>query len=200
MKGVMNLNCIEIGKIIKKYRCECKYTQKRLADELNISDKTVSKWENGRGCPDISLLPQLSRLLGVDISAILEPQKTVFTERKNSMKNCRFYVCPICKGFVVAEGEASISCCFHILSPLKAQKAEEHEKLHVEISDGERYITSEHPMTKDDYISFVAFCHAESISISRQYPEWNLSARFLGSGAGMLLWYSEKSGLLYQYV
>ena len=54
------MNCEKIGKLILKYRKEKNMTQKNLADELNISDKAISKWERGLGCPDISLLIPLS--------------------------------------------------------------------------------------------------------------------------------------------
>lgn len=194
------MDCVKIGKTIKKYRLEKGLTQSQLAAMLNISDKTVSKWENGRGCPDISLISELSKHLGAEISSILSPAASSFNKEGNSMKNCNFYVCPICGSVISAIKPVQISCCGHILTALEPKKAQENEKLNVEISDGERYITAEHPMTKDDYISFVALCCGETVSISMQYPEWGLGARFIASGVGKLFWYSEKSGLLYQYV
>ena len=47
------------GMMIKRLREGKKMTQQQLAEELNVSDKTVSKWETGRGYPDISLVEQL---------------------------------------------------------------------------------------------------------------------------------------------
>ena len=194
------MNCKTVGAVIKKYRLEKEYTQIQLAQLLNISDKAVSKWENGRGCPDISLVPELSRILGVDVSAILEPEKQSETERKPEMKNCKFYVCPECDSISISTGNAQLSCCNRTLNALEAKKAQENQRLDVALSDGERYVTSNHPMTKQNYIRFVAFLSGENLSICKQYPEWNLSARFIGSGVGKLIWYSEKDGLLYQYV
>lgn len=194
------MDCQKVGAVIKKYRLEKKMTQIQLAQGLNISDKAVSKWENGRGCPDISLISELSRILGVDIFAILEPDSASLSERKTEMKNCRFFICPKCKTVSMSLGNTQICCCNQTLTALEAKKAQEDQRLDVALSDGERYVTSNHPMTKEDYIWFVAFLNGENLSVCKQYPEWNFSARFIGSGSGRLFWYSPKTGLLYQYV
>ncbi|WP_306421192.1 helix-turn-helix transcriptional regulator [Robertmurraya sp. DFI.2.37] len=47
-----------------------KLTQKQLAEQIKISNRTISKSEHGYGCPDISLLPSLSTLLDVNIESI----------------------------------------------------------------------------------------------------------------------------------
>ena len=51
---MINIDCIKAGKLILSLRKEKNMTQKEIADALNISDKTISKWERGLGCPDIS--------------------------------------------------------------------------------------------------------------------------------------------------
>ena len=71
------MNQIQIGRFIAASRKAQGLTQRQLADKLGISDKTVSKWECGGGAPDISLLPLLSRALGVDTEAALTKLKTV---------------------------------------------------------------------------------------------------------------------------
>ena len=48
------------GELIKRFRSEFGLTQKELAERINVSDKAVSKWERGNGCPDISLLSALA--------------------------------------------------------------------------------------------------------------------------------------------
>ena len=50
----------KIGKLIKTLRKEKQLTQMQLAEHMNISDKTISKWERGLGCPDISFFPKLT--------------------------------------------------------------------------------------------------------------------------------------------
>ena len=59
----MDLN--KIGKFISEERKKKNYTQKQLADILNVSDRTISKWECGKGFPEISLLQPLCEELGV---------------------------------------------------------------------------------------------------------------------------------------
>ena len=65
------MDCSRVGKLILSLRKEMNFTQKQLADTMNISDKTVSKWERGLGCPDVALLGELSEILGINIEKIL---------------------------------------------------------------------------------------------------------------------------------
>ena len=66
------MNYKEIGLFISKKRKELNMTQKELANKLNVTDKAVSKWERGLGCPDISILEVLSNILGVSILELLK--------------------------------------------------------------------------------------------------------------------------------
>lgn len=61
------MNQKKIGELIRAARREHGFTQQELAAQMHISDKTISKWECGLGCPDLSLLPQLSEILGLDL-------------------------------------------------------------------------------------------------------------------------------------
>lgn len=54
------MDCVKIGNLIAKLRKEKKLTQRNIADALGIQNKTVSKWECGLGCPDLSLWPEQS--------------------------------------------------------------------------------------------------------------------------------------------
>lgn len=60
-----------IGTRIAKWRKEKGMTQEELAEKLGVSSQAVSKWENDVSCPDIGLLPQLVRLLGVTTDELL---------------------------------------------------------------------------------------------------------------------------------
>lgn len=60
-----------IGNRISKYRKEKGLTQEELAGKLGVSSQAVSKWENDASCPDISLLPQLCRILGISTDELL---------------------------------------------------------------------------------------------------------------------------------
>lgn len=65
------MNQEKIGKFILELRKEKDMTQQTLADKLGVSDKTISKWENGRGMPDLSLMKPLCNILGITINELL---------------------------------------------------------------------------------------------------------------------------------
>ena len=66
------MNMSNLGKNILKLRKKQGLTQAELARRLNISDKAVSKWENGGGYPEITLLPALSKIFGVSVDYLLK--------------------------------------------------------------------------------------------------------------------------------
>ena len=68
----------KIGALLRQLRLERGMTQKEAALALQISDKTISKWERGLGCPDISMLPSLSALFGVPIEKLLADHRGRF--------------------------------------------------------------------------------------------------------------------------
>lgn len=116
------------------------------------------------------------------------------------MKKAKYAVCPACGSITLTTGEAEISCCGRKLAALVTKKADAGEKLTVEPVENEWYITSPHAMTKEDYISFVAFQTGDRVQLVKQYPEWDLQVRIERRGRGMLLWHSAKEGLLYQLI
>ncbi|QRN85745.1 helix-turn-helix domain-containing protein [Clostridia bacterium] len=188
----------KIGNVIKTLRIEHNLTQKQLADKLGISDKAVSKWERGLGAPELSLIGELSELLGVNIDNLLAGDLSRNEFVGGNMKNSKYYVCPNCHNITICTGNAEVSCCGKKLVEQTPIKATNEEKLKVEIIEDEWHITSEHPMTKEHYISFVAFATGERIQIIKQYPEWNLEQRIQKYGHGKLIWYCNNHGLFYQ--
>ena len=199
----------KIGKVIYELRTERRLTQKELADELNISDKTVSKWERVAGCPDISLLRELAKYFCVDMEKVLGGSLAENDFVGGNMKKSKFYVCPICGNVTVCTGNAEISCCGRKLEAIEPRKingedvTEEEKKaasICVETVEDDWYITSAHPMRKDDYISFVAFLTGDQLHMYKAYPEWDLQIRIPKRGHGMLVWYSTQQGLFYQLI
>lgn len=65
------MNQSKIGRFIASLRKEQGLTQRQLADTLNISDKTVSKWETGNGMPEVSLMLPLCETLGITVNELL---------------------------------------------------------------------------------------------------------------------------------
>lgn len=192
------MDCDKIGKLIYTLRKEKNLTQKQVADVMNISDKTISKWERGLGCPDVSLLPELSELLGINIEVILAGNMESNDTIGGNMKKIKFYVCPHCNNLLTATGDASISCCGKKLEALIGTKAIENHTLTVEPVEDELYISSPHEMTKEHYLSFVAYVTGDRVFIVKQYPEWNMQFRFHKLGHGKLYFHCSNHGLFYQ--
>lgn len=66
---------VKIGKFISSLRKEKGYTQEQLAEKLNISNKSISRWENGNTMPDLSLIPKLCEILGISINELLSGER-----------------------------------------------------------------------------------------------------------------------------
>lgn len=64
-----------VGNIIAQLRKKSGMTQQTLAQRLDVSDKAVSKWENGQGYPDITVFPKLAALFGVSVDYIMFGEK-----------------------------------------------------------------------------------------------------------------------------
>lgn len=188
------------GSLICRLRKEQQLTQRQLAERLCVSDKAVSKWERGLGCPDVSLLPDLARLLGIELEGLLSGQLDSKEPLGGNMKNLNFYICPNCGNVVTAMAEAAVSCCGKKLPALTPQKAPEGERLQVERIEEDYFISTDHPMEKGHYISFVALLTGDSILLRKQYPEWDLQLRLPAFAHGKLLWYCTQHGLYYQNV
>ena len=189
---------IKTGKMIRFFRTEMNLTQKQLADRIHVSDKAISKWELGNGCPDISLLAALADFFGTDIQVLLSGEIDKKESEKGNMKKTKFYVCKDCGNIVTALTGSVITCCGNKLSALEAREAEKNEQLNIEETPDEWFITSDHSMTKEHYISFAAFVTDRSFTVFKQYPEWNLQLSLPRFRKGRLVWYCTQCGLLYQ--
>ncbi len=189
---------IKTGELIKQLRTQLGLTQKQLAQRINVSDKAVSKWECGNGCPDVSLLGELAEVLGTDIQVLLTGEIDKNESEKGDMKKLKFYICKECGNIITATGDASVTCCGSKLCALEPRKAGPSEQLDIQDIGGEWYITSNHEMTKQHYISFVAYVSDSSVMIFRQYPEWSIQIHLPMYRYGRLVWYCSRCGLVYQ--
>ena len=189
---------IKTGGLIRALRTQKGLTQKALAEAIGVGDKAVSKWERGLGCPDVSLLPELSRVLGVGLETLLSGSLDANDQERGNMKKLNFYVCPDCGNLITAATEVGVSCCGRTLLPLEPQKPE--EPLSVEKIDDSWFVSSPHPMTKDHYVSFVALLTGDTLFLRRLYPEWDLQTRIPAFGHGILLWYCTQHGLFRQII
>lgn len=194
------MNQIKTGKLIRNMRTEKSLTQKQLAEILNVSEKTISKWETGKGYPDISIFTELAEVFQTDIQTLLSGKINYNESEKGNMKKVKFYVCSECGNIITSTSDTNVSCCGKKLETLEMKKADESEKLSVEKIDGELYISSDHQMTKEHYISFVACVNESTIIMQKQYPEWNLQLRMPEQKNSKLIWYCTKCGLYFQNI
>lgn len=189
------VDCNKVGKLILDLRKEKKMTQKQLADAMNISDKTISKWERGYGCPDVSLLNELSEVLNVNIEKILLGDLEPNNADGGNMKKIKFYMCPNCGNVITATGEAEISCCGRKMTALVPKPADEEHYLNVEKIENDYYITFPHEMKKEHYISFVAYVTYDKILLVRLYPEQGGEVRIPTLRRGELYFGCSRDGL-----
>lgn len=99
------------GNTIKTLREKHGITQKALAEKINVSDKTISKWETNKGLPDIGIVEELAKALGVSLTELLTGDLKTNENTAGNMKKTQFYVCPICGNIITAVGEGDFSCC-----------------------------------------------------------------------------------------
>ena len=125
------MDCDKVGKMIGELRRQKGFTQKQLADKMNISDRTISKWERGLGCPDVSLLHELSGLLEVNTEKLLKGDLEPNSADGGNMKRIKFYVCPTCGNILTATCVALVSCCGRMLTALVPKPADEEHRLTV---------------------------------------------------------------------
>lgn len=192
------MNHYVTGSTIKALREKHRMTQAELAEQLCVSDKAVSKWETGRGFPDVALLEPLGKALHVSVAELLCGQLVVNANRAANMVKSRFYVCPVCGNALFARGDALISCCGIQLPALEAEEPDETHRMETRRVEDEIYVSSDHPMSKDHYLSFAAYMTPDRCEIRTLYPEENAEARFFFRGAGRLYYYCNQHGLFVQ--
>ena len=188
------------GAVIKRLREAKKLTQAELAEKIDVSPKTVSKWETARGLPDISLLDPLAAALDVSVMELMSGNTVINQNVSANMLRSKFYVCPVCGNILHAMGEAVISCCGVTLPPLDAEEPDDAHRVTLESVEDEQFAVVHHPMTKQHYISFLAYVTSDKVQLVKLYPEGNAECRFRFRGTGYLYWYCNRHGLMRQKV
>lgn len=188
------------GATIRQLREHKGLTQAALAELIDVSPKTISKWETAKGLPDISLLDSIASALDVSVMELLSGQTVVNRNVSGNMLRSRFYCCPICGNILHAMGEAMVSCCGVVLPPLEAEDTDDAHQIIVEQVEDEQFITVKHEMTKKHYISFLAYVTTDQLRLVKLYPEGNAECRFLIRGRGYLYLYCNHHGLMRQKI
>ena len=183
------------GKTIKELREKRKLTQKELAEKINVSDKTISKWETDKGLPDIGIVEELSKALCVSVGELLTGEYRENENTSGNMKKIEFYVCPICGNIIASVGSGSFSCCGISLPKQDTEEMDEKHFINIEIVENEYHVTMKHPMDKKHYVSFLAYVTSDTCEIVKLYPEQEISARFRRKGHGVIYAYCNRHGL-----
>ncbi len=183
------------GAVIRRLREENKMTQEELAARIFVSSKAVSKWETGQGFPDISLLEPLAAALGISVIELLSGEDVRNRNRSSNMARMQFYVCPVCGNVIQTIGEAIVSCCGITLPPAVPDAADTDHPIRVEIVEDEYYVSVDHPMTKDHFISFLAAVSDQGVQFIKLYPESPAEARFKIARVKNLYAYCNRHGL-----
>ncbi len=146
--------------------------------------------------PDIALIEPLSKALGVSVIELMSGEYITNNNISSNILRSKFYVCPVCGNIIHSNGEALISCCGITLPPLEAEDADSCHPIEIQPVEDEHYISISHEMTKEHYISFIAFVSTDKCSIIKLYPESNAQARLNLRGGGYVYIYCNKHGLI----
>ena len=189
------MNTYVTGNTIRQLREDRRMTQAELAEKLGVSSKTISKWETGKGLPDITLLQPLAQALGISVIELMNGEHITNRNISANLRRCKFYVCPICGNILYSTGNAVVSCCGVTLPPLEAEDADDDHTVTVENVEDEHFITVHHPMTKEHFISFVAYVTCDRVQFVKLYPEGEAQTRLQMRGLGTLYYYCNRHGL-----
>ena len=190
------MNTYITGAVIRALREKKGITQAQLAQSLGVSDKAVSKWETGKGLPDITLLEPLARALSVSVMELMSGNAIANKNVSANILRSKFYICPVCNNIISSVGGAAISCCGITLPPLEADEIDEDHQISIEPVEDECFITVNHDMTKQHFISFIAHFTCDKIQLVKLYPEGNAETRLSLRGGGYLYIYCNKHGLM----
>ena len=189
------MNTYVTGPAIRDLREKQNMTQAELAERIGVSSKTISKWETAKGLPDISLLQPLAQALGISVIELMNGERITNQNVSGNMLRCKFYVCPICGNIIHSTGSALVSCCGITLPALEAEEGDEEHPLTIEKVEDEQFVTVDHPMTKEHYISFLASVTSDRLQMVKLYPEGNAETRLQLRGRGYLYYYCNRHGL-----
>ena len=190
------MNTYVTGAAIRRLREERGLTQAQLAEMISVSDKAVSKWETGKGLPDLTLLDPLAKALGVSLMELMSGEPVTNRNVSGNMLRSRIYVCPVCGNMIHCMGETLVSCCGIMLPPLDAEEVDDDHAVAIETVEDESFVTVRHPMTKEHYISFLAHVTSDRFQMVKLYPEGNAETRMQLRGRGLLYLYCNRHGLM----
>ena len=189
------MNKYVTGAVIRKLREDKNMTQEELAEKIFVSSKTVSKWETGKGFPDISLLETLAKALNISVIELLNGEDIKNLNRSANISKSSLYVCPVCGNVIQSAGEAVVSCCGIVIPPLVPEEPDENHTVAIESVEDEYFVHIAHPMSKEHYISFMIAVSDSGTQFVKLYPESNAETRFKKNRVEKICFYCNRHGL-----
>lgn len=192
---VKRMDAEKLGTVLRRMRTEHSMTQAQLAALLHVSDKAVSKWKRGAGCPDASLIPAIARLFRLDAAQLMNGEWTANRQDGGNMRKLQIYQCPTCGNVVVCAMPAQITCCSRVLEPLQSRPANEAHQVSGSPCEDEWLLTFSHPMEKEHYLSFLLEVGFDRYTLLRLYPEGGNEVRMPRLPGGRFFACCKKDGL-----
>ena len=189
------MNQYVTGAAIKELREKNKLTQLQLAEKLGVSDKTISKWETGKGYPDITLLEPIADAFKISVPELISGNQVMNANVSANMMKSKFYVCPVCGNVIHSMGETVIHCHGVQLQPEEEEPTDEKHMIFIERVEDEYYVRIDHDMTKTHFISFIAAISPDGCQMVKLYPEGKAEARFKINGVRKIFFYCNRDGL-----
>ena len=189
------MNNTKTASIIKQLRQRKNLSQGELADIIGVTADIVAQWEQGENLPDTTLLEQLSKALNISIIELINGEHVTNTNTSANMLKSNFSVCPVCGNIIHSMGEGIHCCCGITLPILEPLPENERHTINCEMVENEYYVSMTHGMTKEHYMSFIAYVTDNRCEIVKLYPEQKAEARFQKRGKGTLYAYCNLHGL-----
>lgn len=194
------MNKYVTGSTIKNLREKALMTQQDLAEKLSVSDKTVSKWETGKGYPDITLIEPIAETLGVTVTELISGETVTNKNLSFNMKKSLFYICPVCENIIVSSGETVVCCHGITLLPSETEINDGNHIIDVSTVEDEYFVTVNHDMSKEHHISFLAAVSDNCVTVKKLYPEGDAQARFKKNQTEIIYAYCNHHGLFKQKI
>ena len=137
----------------------------------------------------------LAKTLGVSVPELMNGEQILNKNRSANVQRTKFCVCPICGNVLLSMGDAVISCCGVALPSMEAEEAADAHGIQVQQVEDEHFVPVEHPMTREHYISFLAFVSSDRVEFVKLYPEGNAETRMQLRGHGWLYACCNRHGL-----
>lgn len=141
------------------------------------------------------MLEPVAKVFSISVAELLSGNEVINNNISANMMRSQFYVCPICGNIVHTMGRSVISCHGIVLPPLEAEETDGMHDISLRKVEDEYFVSVEHEMTKQHYISFMAAVSSDRIQIVKLYPEGNAEARFKINGVRALYFYCNRDGL-----